>query len=185
LRNGNTLICEGGHGDFTEVTPTGEIVWKYICPVDDNGPMTQGEAIPTNPVRPDETMNSVFRVYRYSQDYAAFIGKDMTPGNFIEIYPQGLGDESCVIQSLIRLDQNHPNPFKTSTAISFHLAAKSQVNLTVYDIFGRVVSVLCDETKNPGEYYLSFDGYNLPTGIYTCILSAGSYSETKRMLIIR
>ncbi|MCX6277622.1 MAG: SUMF1/EgtB/PvdO family nonheme iron enzyme [Bacteroidetes bacterium] len=84
--NGNTLICEGGHGDFTEVTAAGVLVWKYICPVDDDGPLMQGETLPVNPVRSDETMNSVFRVYRYPTDFAAFAGKDMTPGDFIELY---------------------------------------------------------------------------------------------------
>ncbi|MFZ4706917.1 MAG: SUMF1/EgtB/PvdO family nonheme iron enzyme [Bacteroidales bacterium] len=84
--NGNTIICEGGHGDFTEVTSTGDLVWRYICPVDDNGPLMQGETIPTNPVRPDETMNSVFRIYRYAPDYPAFTGKDLTPGDYIELY---------------------------------------------------------------------------------------------------
>ncbi|MEI7727473.1 MAG: SUMF1/EgtB/PvdO family nonheme iron enzyme, partial [Bacteroidota bacterium] len=86
LPNGNTLICEGGHGEFTEVTVAGQLVWKYICPVDDDGPLTQGETLPVNPVRSDETMNSVFRVYRYPASYSAFIGKNLTPGNFIELY---------------------------------------------------------------------------------------------------
>jgi formylglycine-generating enzyme required for sulfatase activity len=85
--NGNTLICEGGHGDFTEVTAAGTLVWKYLNPVTGTGPLAQGATIPINPVRTDETMNSVFRVYKYAPDYAAFTGKEMIPGDFVESYP--------------------------------------------------------------------------------------------------
>jgi hypothetical protein len=104
--NGNTIICEGGHGDFTEVTPAGQRVWEYICPVDANGPMYQGDSIPINPVRPDETMNSVFRIYRYAPDYPAFTGRDLTPGDYIELYTNGIGE-----QNLQRRYSVFPNPF--------------------------------------------------------------------------
>ncbi|MCX6305824.1 MAG: SUMF1/EgtB/PvdO family nonheme iron enzyme [Bacteroidetes bacterium] len=86
LQNGNTLIDDGPHGIFTEVTPAGTIVWKYINPADNTGPLFQGDTAPTNPVRTDEKMNSVFRAYRYPTDYAAFTGRDLTPGDFIEKY---------------------------------------------------------------------------------------------------
>ena len=87
LQNGNTLIDDGPKGNFIEVTSAGEVVWKYTNPVDATGPRTQGDSIPHDPTHPDETMNSVFRVYRYPATYAAFSGKTLTPGDFIEIYP--------------------------------------------------------------------------------------------------
>jgi len=110
--NGNTIICEGGHGDFTEVTNSGNLVWRYICPVDDNGPMNQGDTIPTNPVRPDETMNSVFRIYRYAPDYPAFTGRDLTPGDFIEKYTNGIDE-----QPMIHTVSVFPNPFSNQINI--------------------------------------------------------------------
>ena len=119
--NGNTLICEGGHGDFTEVTSTGQLVWKYICPVDDNGPLTQGDIIPVNPVRPDETMNSVFRVYRYSPDYAAFTGRDMTPGDFIELYPSATVEQGMPSTQV----QCYPNPFTDKIGIKNETGAEN------------------------------------------------------------
>jgi hypothetical protein len=87
LPNGNTIICSGTVGRFLEVTTAGEIVWEYICPVEKTGVITQGNLPADDPARADETMNSVFRVYKYSVDYPAFTGKDLTPGDFIEIYP--------------------------------------------------------------------------------------------------
>jgi PKD repeat protein len=86
LPNGNTIICSGGTGLFLEVTLTGEIVWKYICPVDADGPMVQGTVPQTDITHPGETMNSVFRVYKYSTDYAAFSGKTLIPGDYVEKY---------------------------------------------------------------------------------------------------
>jgi hypothetical protein len=87
LPNGNTIICSGTVGRFLEATTTGEIVWEYICPVEKTGVITQGNEPADDPARTDETMNSVFRVYKYPVDYAAFNGRTMTPGDFIEIYP--------------------------------------------------------------------------------------------------
>ena len=106
LPNGNTLIDDGPLGTFTEVTSAGQVVWKYINPVTNTGPLHQGDSIPHNlPMHPDETFNSVFRVYRYPTDYSGFTGHSLTPGNFIEIYT-GIND-------IIKAPeiQVFPNPF--------------------------------------------------------------------------
>lgn len=87
LPNGNTIICSGTVGEFREVTATGDMVWKYICPVDQFGVLTQGDSIPADPARAGELMNSVFRVYKYPVNYAAFSGKTLIPDDFVEKYP--------------------------------------------------------------------------------------------------
>jgi hypothetical protein len=87
LPNGNTIICSGTVGLFLEVTSAGEIVWKYICPVQASGPITQGNKPDEDAARAGETMNSVFRVYKYPPSYAAFTGKTLTPGDYVELYP--------------------------------------------------------------------------------------------------
>ena len=86
LPDGHTLICSGTLGLFLEVTMGGDIVWKYINPVDATGPLRQGTTPPADPSRAGETMNSVFRVYKYPTYYPAFVGRNLTPGNFIELY---------------------------------------------------------------------------------------------------
>ncbi len=100
LPNGNTLIDDGVHGTFTEVTPAGEIVWKYVNPVVKDGPLAQGDAIPEDPARAGEYMNAVFRVYRYGPDYAGLIGRDLTPGLPVEKYP----GKSLYLPTIISLD---------------------------------------------------------------------------------
>ena len=84
LANGNTLIDDGTHGTFLEVTAGGETVWKYVNPVVRTGPLAQGEAIPLDPARAGELMNAVFRVYRYGAEYAGLAGRDLTPGLPVE-----------------------------------------------------------------------------------------------------
>ena len=85
LPNGNTLICEGVKGNLFEVTSAGEIVWRYMCPVTDTGPLSQGDSIPVDPVRADQYMNAVFQVDRYAADYTGLVGRDLTPGGTIEL----------------------------------------------------------------------------------------------------
>ncbi|MDD3320237.1 MAG: aryl-sulfate sulfotransferase [Paludibacter sp.] len=108
LPNGNTIICSGTIGEFREVTADGQVVWKYVCPVQLNGVITQGVAPDVDAARADETMNSVFRVYKYPLDYPAFTGKTMTPGDFIEKYPSGINDVNNTSNLLV-----YPNPFST------------------------------------------------------------------------
>ena len=81
LPNGNTLICDGVHGTFFEVTPAGRTVWKYINPMTGNGPLRQGESVPNK--RDDN--NRVYRAYRYARDYPGLRGFDLIPGEPIEL----------------------------------------------------------------------------------------------------
>ncbi len=85
LPNGNTLICEGIKGNLFEVTPAGETVWRYVCPVT-NTPLAQGSTIPVDPGRSDQFMNGVFRVDRYPPTFPGFLGRDLTPIDTIETY---------------------------------------------------------------------------------------------------
>jgi hypothetical protein len=107
LPNGNTIVCAGPFGYLFEVTAAGNVVWKYISPVTNTGPLTQGDSIPHNPARPEELMNSIFRVYRYAPDYSAFTGHDLTPGDFIEQYPATIDNELNQLPAI----QYFPNPF--------------------------------------------------------------------------
>ncbi len=85
LPNGNTLITDGTHGTFIEVTAGGETVWKYVNPVVLTGPLAQSATIPADPARAGEFMNAVFRVRRYSPNYAGLVGRTLTPVGTIEL----------------------------------------------------------------------------------------------------
>ena len=84
-----------------------------------------------------------------------------------------------------QLYQNYPNPFNPSTIISWQSPIGSWQTLKVYDVLGNEVATLVDEYRNTGNYSVEFDGSNLPSGIYFYQLKAGSYVETKKMILIK
>ncbi len=83
------------------------------------------------------------------------------------------------------LSQNYPNPFNPVTTISYSLPLKSQVELVIYNALGERVIRLVNGEKEAGKYSVEFDGNSLPSGIYFYRLQAGSYRETKKMILLR
>jgi len=79
----------------------------------------------------------------------------------------------------------YPNPFNLSTAITYQLLAESYVTLTVYDITGGEIVKLIDCIQSAGLHDIIFDGTGLDSGIYFARLKAGSFNETKKLLLIK
>jgi hypothetical protein len=84
-----------------------------------------------------------------------------------------------------RLLQNFPNPFNPATEIKYLLPEAGRVKLSVYDLLGREVAVLVDEEKTAGEYTARFDAKGLSSGAYLYKLEAGTFAQTRRMLLVR
>jgi hypothetical protein len=83
------------------------------------------------------------------------------------------------------LFQNFPNPFNPATIIKYQVPVTSSVKLSVYDVIGREVAVLINETKTPGEYTATFDAKALSSGVYIYRLEAGNFVQSKRMLLVK
>ncbi len=83
------------------------------------------------------------------------------------------------------LHRNYPNPFNPSTEIRFELPATDLVRIGIYDLLGRQVALLVDEHLSPGTYTVSWDASGSPSGVYYVRMSAGSYSASGRMLLVR
>jgi hypothetical protein len=83
------------------------------------------------------------------------------------------------------LNQNYPNPFNPTTTISFKLPEASQVKLTVYNILGQEVKVLIDEFKEAGLHTINFKAEDLNSGLYIYKLQAGSFTQTRKMTLIK
>lgn len=83
LPNGNTLICWGTEGIFFEITPDKEICWRYASPVGQGGPLYYDQ-IPDRDAR-NHSITAIFKIHRYSPDYAGLAGRDLTPQGYIEI----------------------------------------------------------------------------------------------------
>mgnify|MGYP000654584036 CR=1 FL=1 len=86
---------------------------------------------------------------------------------------------------IFTLQQNYPNPFNPSTTIRFSIAHRAQVTLKIFDLLGRELETLVNEELNPGEYSMVFDATSIASGVYFYQLRAGTFIQTKKMLIIK
>lgn len=101
----------------------------------------------------------------------------------------GVNNISTEEPSKYSLSQNYPNPFNPTTKIRFGISRVGQesqfVTLKVFDVMGREVQILVNESLQPGTYEITFDGSKLTSGIYFYRIITTSYTETKRMLLIK
>ncbi len=97
----------------------------------------------------------------------------------------GIQNISTEIPSSFSLSQNYPNPFNPATNIKFNIAKLSDVKIVVYDVMGREVQTLVNESLKPGTYEVTFDGSQLTSGVYFYRLTSDNFSDTKRMLLVK
>ena len=95
-----------------------------------------------------------------------------------------------VLPDKFSLYQNYPNPFNPVTTIKFNIPSDikgqiSEVKLIIYNILGKEIAQLVNDKLQPGTYEVTFDGSNLPSGVYFYKITAGNYIDTKKMLLIK
>ncbi len=83
------------------------------------------------------------------------------------------------------LEQNYPNPFNPSTTIRYSLPSAGDIELTVFDVFGSEIETLINQRQPAGIYSIDFDAPNLSSGIYFYRLIAGSFSQTKKLILLK
>jgi hypothetical protein len=83
------------------------------------------------------------------------------------------------------LGQNYPNPFNPSTKISWQSAVGSQQIIKVYDVLGNEIITLVDEYKPAGTYEIIFNAEGFTSGVYFYRLQAGTFIETRKMVLLR
>ncbi len=94
-------------------------------------------------------------------------------------------EKDIAILTDYKLSQNYPNPFNPGTIISWQAPVGSLQSLKVYDVLGREVATLVNEYKEAGKHSVEFNATGLPSGVYFYRLNAGSFSETKKMILLR
>jgi hypothetical protein len=115
---------------------------------------------------------------------------EFDPGHWIlcdktQVAPSGTG-----VPAVASLDQNFPNPFNPRTTVSFALPADAPVSLRIFDASGRLVRVLVSETLPAGTHERVWNGADasgraVASGVYFCRLDAGSFSQTRKMILLR
>jgi hypothetical protein len=92
---------------------------------------------------------------------------------------------SVEMPSVYSLHQNYPNPFNPSTTIEFSIPQSGFVSIEVFNTLGQVVGRLVNEELQPGKYKTSWDASGFPSGTYFYRLQSGSFSETKKLILVR
>lgn len=103
-----------------------------------------------------------------------------TPGWIITGVPEdGAG------KAVFGLEQNSPNPFNPVTTVRYSVAARSDVRISIYNVAGRCVGTIVNGEKDPGAYVVTFDASDLSSGIYFYRMTAGDFSDTRKMLLLK
>ncbi len=97
----------------------------------------------------------------------------------------GIDDETIEPLYTYKLYGNYPNPFNPSTKIKYSVAEKTFVSLKVYDIAGSEVATIVNREQAAGEYEFDFNAGSLTSGVYIYKLQAGSFVETRKMILLK
>ena len=150
-----------------------------------------------NPNVPDsilETSDTVLSIegllpgkpYFFTSRSIATSGKQSYSSRTVSATPGSDLDEVGILVSReYTLEQNYPNPFNPTTTIRYGLSHRSHVLITVYNTLGQKVTELVNGEIEAGSHEVKFDGSNLASGVYFYRLQAGSYTETKKLLLVR
>ncbi len=124
-----------------------------------------------------------------------FIDTKMNAGSYVyrlkQIDFDGSFEYSYEVEAIVSspvdysLSQNYPNPFNPSTSISYSIPENAFVTLKIYDVLGNEVEVLINEQKESGNYQIDFNASELSSGIYYYTLTAGNFTSTKKMSLIK
>lgn len=100
--------------------------------------------------------------------------------------PTGIdGKEPLQVPLMFELSQNYPNPFNPTTTIRFYLPQELLTTLKVYDPLGQEVATLVSGELSAGTHSVKFNPSNLASGVYFCRLHAGSFTETKKLILLK
>jgi hypothetical protein len=177
---------------------------NYVIQVSDNNTVWTNAASQSSGDGGNDTL-AVGRTGRYVRMYGTARGTEWGYSLYeFEVYGSvvtGVGEAGDgLLPRSCALFDNYPNPFNPSTIIKYTVAGArdqgpalsgvegsgvSDVKLTVYDLLGRKVAVLVNERKTPGTYEVRFDGTGLASGVYIYRMTAGPFTQTKRMVLVR
>ena len=97
----------------------------------------------------------------------------------------GVIDYSSEVPGSFKLLQNFPNPFNPSTNVRYAIPQSGPVQLKVFDVLGKEIATLVEENQSAGTYTVAWNAGNLASGIYYYQLRAGSFSQTRKMMLVK
>ncbi len=176
------LFADGLEGTIkdhgSQLPISGAIVWlegtNYIDTTDANGFFSIVDV-------PVGTYNVIIDHINYKQKVFPDLLIDKTVG---------IDDDAVKIPDKFYLEQNYPNPFNPSTNISFQLPQSVHVNLRIYNSLGKLITELVDNWKQAGSYNIIWNATDLngnlvPSGIYFYQITAGKFTYSKKMILMK
>jgi hypothetical protein len=148
--------------------------WLTIGFTEGNGSTTEPKAYSYT----DQVGNIEAAAFKYRLKQIDF------DGNF-EYSDEVTVENSEILPAEYFLSQNYPNPFNPSTTIEFTIPQKEFVSLVIYDVLGNEVATLINKEKAPGSYEVLFDAAEFGSGVYIYSLKAGSFAQTKKMILMK
>ncbi len=191
LPNGNTLICTGAWGTITEISPSGDEVWRYVNPV-----VSDTVIVPQYGLVPDDGFNrdanTIFRAYRFSPDHPALAGRDLTPGLTIEdgALSTFTEDPAELLPASLTVEAAYPNPFHDRTTFTIATRRGGRVDLLVVDVLGRVMTRVTNAAAPRGRIQLTWDGTDnrgekVASGVYIAVIEAGGEQVTQLVSYVK
>ncbi len=167
LPNGNTLMCEGASGEITEIDTDQNIVWSYIVPVDSgNGTiLTQGQ-------NASSVTNQTFRGIKYATNYSAFKGRDLTPGDPIELNSNTSACDNLGVEEFGISDVKiYPNP--TTNVVNIQSSFPID-KIELFSTLGALVKVVIESN--------TIELNDVMSGIYFMSIHSKNEKTTKRII---
>ncbi|MDQ3020878.1 MAG: T9SS type A sorting domain-containing protein [Bacteroidota bacterium] len=147
---------------------------------------TNGVTVQVSPVKTIDSVKIIVKSFTGSITNQSVAGLAEVEANARVSSVDLMGVSDPVAKNVdYRLEQNYPNPFNPSTLIKFSLPKAQNITLEVFDITGRNVATLISGRVESGQNSIPFFAYNLPSGIYFYKLNAESFSQTKKMILIK
>lgn len=170
---GGTLKLKSKNESIT--TPSGIfskccLIYHTISPCRDGGMVNEWFAPGVGKVAYDE--ESISGIRKYNLMYSNVI-TDVSDYN----HNDGINK--------FELFQNYPNPFNPFTTIKYSIPHRSSVKITIFDLLGRKTATIVNDEQEAGTHQIKFDGSSLPSGVYFYQLRAGTFIETKKMIIMK
>lgn len=126
--------------------------------------------------------------FEITSEYESFNGSEFWFDEIKILNPNAVAvNEKIILSNEYRLYQNYPNPFNPVTTITFYvpLGRQNAVDLRIYNILGKEISVLTNKKLSEGKHEIIFDASNLSSGIYFYQLRSGNFIDTKKMILIK
>ncbi len=179
----------------TRNTPNNNIIEAWLARSSDGGSTFSNEVM-SSQQSPTDVPNTDVR-------FGDYIGVDFWGNRIVPVWTdeRGGGFDQEIYTAVVditvgvpaanqipngfNLAQNYPNPFNPSTTIKFNLSKSSFASLKIYDMLGREVATLISGGLEAGNHEIKWNASNYPSGVYFYKLSAGDYSDTKKMILTK